>query len=155
MMLGEQQGMGMDSGWGGLFSTALNIGAQIYQGQLQKKATKAAIKAGTSDFPQLGLGLAASGPQRGVMQPLSSNYYGGNAMAGGVVSGGSSTASGVMVGAPRPQYIVYQTMNGNQVVTGVRSLGRPMLWSGDLAAVKRVARVARKLGRFVRHRSPR
>ena len=142
---------GSDSGWGGLFSTALNIGAQIYQGQLQKKAMKAAIKSGTTDFPQLGVGLAASGPQRGVMQPLGYNF-GGNAMAGGVVSGGSSTASGVMVGAPRPQYIVYQTMGGNQVVTGVRSLGRPMLWSGDLAAVKRVARVARKLGRFVHHR---
>lgn len=139
-----------DTGWGGLLSTALNIGAQIYTGQLQKKALKAQIKSQTNDFPQLGLGLAAAGPQRGVMQPLSYNF-GGSSMAGGVVAGGSSTAP-MSVGAPRPQYIVYTTMNGNQVVTGVRSLGRPMLWSGDLAAVKRVARVARKLGRFVHHR---
>lgn len=34
----------------------------------------------------------------------------------------------------------------------VRSLGRPILWSGDLAAARRVQRVARKIGRFVHHR---
>lgn len=39
---------------------------------------------------------------------------------------------------------------GRQVA--VRSLGRPLLWSGDLSAAKRVRRVVRKIGGFVHHR---
>ena len=148
---------GSDSSWGGLFTTALNIGASIYQGQLQKKAQRQAIKASSGDFPQLGLGLAASGPQRGQMtqaRPVGSFQIG----PGGIYLGDSDTSpvgggsmDSVMV--PRgPQYAIATTPAGRQKLVAIRSIGTPLLWSGDLAAVRRVARVARKLGRFVHHR---
>ena len=148
---------GGDTSWGGLLNTALNIGASIYTGQLQKKAMKAAIKAGTSDFPQLGLGLAASGPQRGVMQPLQNAGYlnigpNGIQLGDGSAPGGSMDSSMMPRG---PQYAIGQTASGRQKLLAIRSIGTPLLWSGDLAAVRRVARVARKLGRFVHHRRPR
>lgn len=135
----------------------LDVGLQIYGAQLQKKAMRQQAKyetaAGyTNDFPMLGMGLAATGPQRTIMnmgQPVS---QGGMAVAmPGVQSGGSSTAVSVR---GLTQYVVYTTPSGSQRVTGVRGLGTPLLWSGDLAAVRRVARIARKLGRFT-HRRPR
>lgn len=140
----------VDTSWGGLLTAGLNLAAGIYQGQVAKKVAKTQAKAAATDFPQLGVGLAASGPQRGMIN-FSLGEGGMQVAMPGVTSGGSSTA--IM---PRgPQYGVVMTPSGGQRVVGVRSMGTPLLWSGDFAAVKRVARVARKLGRFVRHRRPR
>lgn len=150
--------------WGDLVESALDIGVNIYKGQLQKQATRRAARGRAPDFPQLGLGLAATGPQRGMMlqaRPVGSIQIG----PGGVYLGDSdqSQVGGNMdasVGPCRPRTpsIVYglgTTPCGNQKLVAMRSAGTPLLWSGDFAAVKRVARVARKLGRFTHHRRPR
>jgi hypothetical protein len=60
--------------------------------------------------------------------------------------------AGGSMGPRGPVYMTVTTPSGRTIVTGYRSLGRPMLWSGDLAAVKRVARVRRKLGAGHRRR---
>jgi hypothetical protein len=152
------------SGWGGLASTALQIGAQIYTGQLQKKAarqaTKAYAKSGAGDFTQLGMGLAATGPQR------TNPFYTPDSPAGQIAgyfgfgdTGDTSMDSGMssvgVMGRGRfpTQLMVYTTPSGRMQVGGYRSIGTPMLWSGDFAAVRRVARVRRKLG--AGHRRPR
>lgn len=133
-----------ETDWTSLFQTGLSVAGAVYQGQLEKKAQRAAAKYGASDFAQLGMGLAATGPQRGGLLDLYT------AAMGGVQGGGSSTApSGMQRSGP-----MYAIGNNGRVY-GLRSMGTPLLWSGDLAAVKRVARVARKLGRFVHHRRPR
>jgi len=145
-----------DNTWAGLLQSGLEIGAQIYQGQLQKKAMRQAAKASSSDFPQLGMGLGATGPQRGTMtqaRPVGSVQIG----PGGIYLGDSDTSQvgGNMGSAmvPRgPQYAIGTTASGRQQLVAIRSIGQPLLWSGDLAAVRRVARVARKLGRFIHHR---
>lgn len=67
---------------------------------------------------------------------------------------GRATAPGSIVGAARgPVPVVVTTKSGRQVTHYFVDRGHPLLFSGDLAAVRRVQRVARKLGRFVHHRS--
>lgn len=158
-----------DTGWSGLLQGALNIGAQIYQGQLAKKAQRQAAKAGASDFPQLGMGLAATGPQRSGGTPTGASgigvwgpggFFGAqsalDAGGAGMDDGSGMSSVGVMGRGRFPtQLIVYTTPSGRMNVGGYRSIGTPLLWSGDFAAVKRVARVARKLGRFTHRRRPR
>jgi hypothetical protein len=165
--------------WGDLAKTALDIGANIYQGQLQKQAIRRAARASSPDFPQLGVGLAASGPQRGVLQPLLRNPFDELRQVGSIqigpggiylgdsdesqVGGNAPARGGNMdkaVGPCRPRvpsivYAIGQTPCGGQKLVAMRSAGTPLLWSGDFSAVKRVARVARKLGRFTHHRRPR
>lgn len=151
--------------WADLATSALQVGAQIYQGQLYKKAQKRAIKASANDFPQLGMGLAATGPQRSAAPPPGSSgigawgpggFFGGFSLGaeGDVPMGDMQTSSVGVMGRGRfpTQLVVYTTPSGRMQVGGYRSIGTPMLWSGDFAAVKRVARVARKLGRFGRRR---
>jgi len=152
-----------DTSWGGLLTSALTVGAQIYQSQLAKKSARRAAKAQASDFPQLGMGLTASGPQRGQMNAYATPVGSIQIGPGGIylgdsdqsqVGGGGAMASSAMV--PRgPVYAISTNPNGGQRLVAVRSIGTPLLWSGDLAAVRRVARVARKLGRFIHHRRPR
>lgn len=159
-----------DTSWSGLLSTALNIGAQFYQGTVARRQAKARAKAQANDFPQLGMGLANTGPQRGTMLALgggpSSTRIGifdsagagvGYSSSGGTDMPDDGTSSvQVMRGSRFPtQLVVYTTPTGQMHVGGYRSIGQPMLWTSDLAAVRRVARVARKLGRFVHHRRPR
>jgi hypothetical protein len=150
-------------GWTGLLQQGLQIGASIYTGQLQKKAVRKQAKAqaagGAGEFTQLGMGLAATGPQRSNPfytpdSPMGQvmSYFGGDAMPDD--SGGTSSVGVMGRGRFPTQLIVYTTPSGRMQVGGYRSIGTPLLWSGDFAAVKRVARVARKLGRFV-HRRPR
>src|SRR5262249_40898311 len=55
--------------WDKLAMGAVNLGAAIYQGQLVKRQMRQASRAGASDFPQLGMGLAATGPQRSFGMP--------------------------------------------------------------------------------------
>lgn len=146
------------NGWEELGKTALNIGAQIYQGQVQKRDDRRAARS-ARDFPQLGMGLAATGPQRtpggsGIGAWGPGGFFGYQSSEGGDATMDQSVA--VMRGSRFPtQLIVYTTPSGTMHVGGYRSIGQPLLWSSDLAAVRRVARVARKLGRFIHHRRPR
>lgn len=157
-----------DLSWGGLFSAVAQVGAGIYTARLQKQADKRAARSGAADLPQLGMGLAATGPQRNALLMLGGSGDSGVVpwqgfpyqIDSGVQSGGSSTApaagGGMMASgvSTRPVYAIASTASGAQRIIGMRSMGTPLLWSGDFAAVRRVARVARKLGRFV-HRRPR
>lgn len=146
--------------------TVLNYFGQ----QQQKKAITKLAKSSFGTMPQLGLGYAAS--------PVSSNIYGGYGGAvygpsqgGAVDSSGiwsalgidnSSVAGAVMQyaganvpGPVRPRavsgpFMAADPVTGQQVI--VRKLGRPMLWSGDVAAFKRVRRVAGKLSKYAGHR---
>ena len=144
-----------DIDWTQLGEAALQVGASIYAGQNLKKQQRQAIRMNSGQFPQLGMGLASTGPQ--VMPfnfglPTYLGQPGGSEVAmPGVTAGGGSTAPTVSITA-RPMYTVVATPRGGQRVVGIRSMGSPLLWSGDLAAVRRVARVARKLGRFVHRR---
>ena len=155
------------SSWGGLISAVASVGAGIYTAKLQKQAAKRQARAQANDFPMLGNGLMATGPQRNGLLMLGDG--GGSSVVPWqgfpyqVDAGGSSTApdasGGTMAGnvvgvSSRPVYAIASTPSGAQRIIGMRSMGTPLLWSGDFAAVKRVARVARKLGRFV-HRRPR
>lgn len=159
-----------DTSWSGLLSTALNIGASIYTGAVQRRQAKAQAKAAANDFPTLGMGLAATGPQRGGMlyalgggpsQTRVGIFDASGAGVGYSSSGGAmpddGTGSVAVMGRSRfpTQLVVYTTPSGRMQVGGYRSIGTPLLWSGDFAAVRRVARVARRLGRFVHHRRPR
>lgn len=156
-----------DTSWSGLLSGALNVGLDIYRASQEKRAMKKTIKAQAGDFPQLGMGYAASGPQRGTMQPYATPVGSIQIGPGGIylgdsdqsqVGGNMGDTSAVGPCRPRTPSIVYglgTTPCGNQKLIAMRSAGTPLLWSGDFAAVKRVARVARKLGRFVHHRRPR
>ncbi len=158
-------------GWGQLADAfggiAQNLGSYFMQQQQVKQQIKLAkAMSGGSQLPGMAMGYSAA-PLTGWGSPVGipgSIPFGMN-MGQPVLSGGSSTALPAMPGAGGAmgpvmgtgarvptQYIVLQTPSGRQVVTGVRSLGRPLLWSGDLAAVKRVGRIARKLGRFHRRR---
>jgi hypothetical protein len=151
--------------WGGLLQAGLQVGADIYTAQLQKKAARKAAKSGAvggaGDFPQLGMGLAATGPQRSnpFFTPDSpagqiAGYFGFGADQGDSSMDSGMSSVGVMGRGRFPtQLIVYTTPSGRQQVGGYRSIGTPLLWSGDFAAVRRVARVRRKLG--VGHRRPR
>lgn len=123
--------------------------AMNQQVQIARYQAKAA-----SAMPMLGMGYAAT--------PLS----GGSGFPGGVtMMPAMPTAQPINwvqdlgIGGPlgnmlAPRSGVTYSLTANGRVTGTRSLGTPLLWSGDLAAVRRVGRVARKLGRFV-HRRPR
>jgi hypothetical protein len=150
--------------WTDLLNQGLQIGAQIYQGQLYKKQQRQTAKfaAGGSagDFPQLGMGLAATGPQRpnpfftpDSMVGQAASYFGFGADQGGSMDSGMSGVGVMGRGRFPTQLVVYTTPSGRMQVGGYRSIGTPMLWSGDFSAVKRVARVRRKLG--VGHRRPR
>jgi hypothetical protein len=148
--------------WEDLATTALQIGANIYAGQVQKKAQRQAIRAQSNDFPQLGMGLGATGPQRGGTPtgPSGIGVWGPGGFFGAqsaLEDTGMANGDVAVMGRSRfpTQMVVYTTPSGRMQVGGYRALGTPLLWSGDFAAVKRVARVARKLGRFVRHRRPR
>ncbi len=168
MALYPGQTLNGGGGWADLLTTGLNIAGQVYQGQMQKKAERKAAKAATAssstDFPQLGMGLAATGPQRN--QDLFGGLIPGNTPLGqlgnyyGFGTGGAmddQTSSVAVMGRARfpTQLVVYTTPSGRMQVGGYRSIGTPLLWSGDFAAVRRVARVARKLGAFRSHRRPR
>lgn len=142
--------------WGGLFSTALDIGGNIVKGlqynKAQRKAAKAASGVGAyyggmgyaqggSYLPAMpGFGASAATDAFGPVLGPVVDYFNPSAGAGGRFP---------------TTYTIYTTPSGRQAIGGMRSLGHPMLWSGDLAAARRVGRVARKLGRFVHHRRPR
>lgn len=162
-------------GWEDLLGQAINVGAQIYTGQVQKQIARQQARAAAPmarDFSQLGMGLASTGPARGPVgmpqRPLGpGGFVPTGAMSfnapveqagylrlgpGGLEIGDNGGAmAGDMI--PRgPQYAIVATPSGRQKLVAIRSIGTPLLWSGDLAAVRRVARVARKLGRFIHHR---
>jgi len=151
--------------WTDLLGQAINAGTQIYSGQVQKKLARQASRGG-GDFPQLGMGLASTGPARGPLsgpsgipgaQTFGGMQYPAATPAGYLNIGPGGISMGDSMGpmVPRgPQYAIVNTPSGAQRLMAVRSIGTPLLWSGDLAAVRRVARVARKLGRFI-HRRPR
>lgn len=149
--------------WQDLLQTGLEIGTNIYTGQVQRRAERQQArmaKSQSKDFPQLGMGLAATGPQRtriGIFDASGAGvgYESMGLGEGGMANGDTSSVAVMGRGRFPTQLIVYTTPSGRMQVGGYRSIGTPLLWSGDFAAVKRVARVARRLGRFVRHRHPR
>ncbi len=66
------------------------------------------------------------------------------------VSGRASLVPMAGMARPRlPQQISFlaPTAAGGTRIVAYRNMGRPILWSGDLAAVKRVKRIARKVAR--------
>jgi hypothetical protein len=120
-------------------------GVGYVQQQMQlKQASKLAklqTQLSSQRFPTLGTGNMAFGTDMtvfGVGNTVNTPIdYGA-----GVTSGGSSTA----------------TMRRSSIVQGpdgrlYRSIGRPLLWSGDLAAFKRVRKIAGKLRSYAGHRS--
>ena len=142
------------AGWEDLLQTGLSIGAQIYQGQLYKKQQRQTVRASASDFPQLGMGLAATGPQRTQIGIFDSSGAGIGYTGGAMADDGSGSMVAVGRGSRFPtQLVVYTTPSGRMQVGGYRSIGTPLLWSGDFSAVRRVARVARKLRAFTHHRA--
>ena len=162
-----------DIDWGGLISNVVQAGTQAYTGimqmKAQQKAAKQAAKAMAS-FPMLGTGNMSLGYSQAVPIPMPGTSlagmqtYGGpqpsstgNALVdqllGGLGFNYAPAATTIPARTTGAVYTCYTTPSGRSAVSGYRSLGHPLLWSGDLAAVKRVARVARKLGRFS-HRRP-
>jgi hypothetical protein len=150
--------------WTDILGKVADIGANIYAGQLQKQQVRRANRAAaasTRDFPQLGMGLASTSPARGAVQmagytagmpmgQVETSQAGYLRLGPGGLEMGDTMPSAVM---PRgPQYAITQDANGRPRLLAIRSIGQPLLWSGDLAAVRRVAKVARKLGRFIHHR---
>lgn len=159
-----------DIDWGDLISKTVTAGTQAYMGIQQLKAQKKAAKAAAqsmSTFPMLGTGnmrfggAMGYGYAGGVPLPPGSVYAMGQPGAsmptvydGGyqdITAGGSSTAP-IPVTGFRPRFpAVAMDVYGRPS----RPIGRCLLSSGDLAAARRVGKVARKLGTFIRHRRPR
>lgn len=162
-----------DDTWSDLFKQATDIGVSLYKGITADKAAKKAAKAmsgvgqyygggGYGPMPYGGRGMGWRGGP-GFPGGMSYGYSGPPSSSPGI---GSSIAEGLGIpegvinyfgGSTAPtrrsvSYECYTTPSGRSAVSGWRSLGHPLLWSGDMAAVKRVARVRRKLGV---HRRPR
>ncbi len=156
-------------GWEGLVSTALNVGANIYQGITQMKAQKKAVKAaqGTGAYyggPSMRAGFAGYGT--GYSGPSGINIGG----PGGVTMGdylpsyggpntpidyGGGGGCGFFV-APRagPHARAVSLMMQVNPDTGKlhywRHVGTPILYSGDVSHCKTVNRIlnrARRGGR--------
>lgn len=139
-----------------LLSSLASNAASYFIGQQQQKTAIKIAKAGASQLPSLGLGYGAQAPSYGIpsynagMLNIGGPYgvtMGDNSpipyeTSGGVITGGSSTAR---MRVPS----IIQGPNGRLY----RTLGRPLLWSGDLAAFKRVRKVATKLRSYAGHRS--
>lgn len=142
-----------------LGSIAENAASYFIGQQQQKQAIKLA-KAGASQLPRLGMGYGAESPSYplpggvnvgGPYGVTMGDYLPSQVYAPGtsvaamndVTAGGSSTARMIR----RPSII--QGPDGRLY----RTLGRPLLWSGDLAAFKRVRKIAGKLRSYAGHRS--
>lgn len=93
------------------------------------------------------------GGSMGINDILNAVGMGPNTSPLGSLLGYTQTPTGAVARARAPSSWATTDPVGRAVM--VRSLGRPLLWSGDLAAAKRVRRIAGKLGRFVHHRHPR
>jgi len=142
--------------WDKLLGSAVQLGTAIYQGQLVKRQQRQMARAGASDFPQLGMGLAATGPQRTTIGIFDSSGAGvGYSSTGAALDDMSGGGSMVAVGRGSrfpTQLVVYTTPSGRMQVGGYRNIGVPVLWSGDFTAARRLARAARRLGAFRSHR---
>lgn len=131
----------------GLLGSAISAGASVFQTISAAKQSKGMVKAligaggGLPRLPTLGTGAMAFPTSNA---DLYLGPKGLNITPPGV---SAAPAEGVTrMGSRGPVYLCYTTPSGGSGVTGYRSLGHPMLWSGDFQAVKRVARVRRKLG---------
>lgn len=140
-----------------IWDTLGGIAQSVGQGILSAKANKQAQKMlntqyaiaklqSRSAMPTLGMGYAAT--------PL-----------GGGGGGGGAVPVNYNVPVVQPSSPLGQIFGGGMSLVGT-SRGRitnprtqmpdtALLWSSDLAAVRRVGKVARKLGRFVHKRRPR
>lgn len=130
---------------GGLMFPSLGGSNQgIYGGPSMLNFGSSSVETGTGVGAGIGglLGDLAGGPLGGALGALGG---GGLGALGGLMFGGSSLPANF------GRNVMTATNAKGQTVM-VRSLGRPLLWSGDLAAARRVQRVARKVGRFVHHR---
>jgi hypothetical protein len=159
----------------------LGQGAMQYMAQAQQlKAAKAMAKSmsggGFGGFPQLGTGnmrFGGSGMMYGFgggAPPMNAAGGVGTVPYGPAAPAPSSTGNSLLdqflgglgfnygssaVAAPgaqrvrRPGMFMATDPLGNTVP--VRTLGRPLLWSGDLAAFKRVRRIAGKLRKYSGH----
>ncbi len=132
----------------GLLGSAISAGASVFQTISAAKQSKGMVKAligaggGLPKLPTLGTGAMAfpSG-----IQPADFNL-GPRGLAITRPGDSMDMGGGSGMGRGGPVYLCYTTPSGRSAVSGYRSLGHPMLWSGDFQAVKRVARVRRKLG---------
>lgn len=99
------------------------------------------------------LGDLVGGPVGGALGAVGGemvgNYFSEPGAAG---AGGGAMMPGPYTGGVRRVSMFVTTDPVTGATVAVRKLGRPVLWSGDLAAYKRVMRVARKVSRFVHHR---
>jgi len=116
---------------------------------MQASMLPIAIGAGRAAAPSIGrvLGLAGAGAAVGdaldVFEGIGSVFGGDSGMS-------SLTINPVTSGAvryPRTVQQLVRTPSGNTRVVTYRNMGSPVLYSGDLAAKKRVNKVRRRLGR--------
>jgi hypothetical protein len=133
----------------------LTKGVVTYFGQAQqlkqaKKMAKLAASGG-GGFPTLGTGNMnfAGGSQ--MFPSYTPAVYGPQQQDAGMISIGGPY--GLNIGDSTP---AVRTPRGPAIFQGAdgrmyRSIGRPILWSGDLAAFKRVRKVAHKLRSYAGH----
>ena len=113
----------------------------------------------------VGCGSGAAQPNTPYLPGFPQYSPGGDSPFGNVISGGSSmpTAGGGCPTSPfraggtasarAVPFVLINPLSGKPVWFG--PLGRPLLWSGDMSAMRRVRRVAGRAARFTRSRSTR
>ena len=99
------------------------------------------------DIPLLGPGSMTDTGITGGLQVADVALPGGAPITS--VSGRAALAPMATAGMRLPSQITFiaPTPSGGSRIVAYRNMGRPILWSGDLAAVRRVSRVRRRVGR--------
>lgn len=132
-----------------LLGAALGAGAQVFSAVTSAKVAKTAAKAvvgsgitGLPQLPQLGTG--------NMTMPAGFNLGGGGAMA--VPASLPTPVTGSSVGSMFTSKYPSTVQYGDRVYV---NRGRALLYSGDLAACRRVAKIARRAHRAVGRHRPR
>jgi len=122
----------------------------------------AALRAGQPQFQQAGLGALAGPLIAGGLGALGEQFF--NLIPGGAgqtllpaQAGGACIAPTAQTTIRLPSRVDVPTRDaaGNQRFTTFKNMGRPILWSGDVAAAKRVKRISSRVAKFGRRRGGR